>query len=473
MTSNRIKVSILIAVICLVSFSALSYVAYQRLDRLTNYTRTVNQINRFVLKLEEFITLHTDAETGIRGFLLTSDSTFLQPYTKAKKNIPRLLLQLTQSFDTTDIPVYSSYSILKRLSYEKFDSIFIPLLRKDQFIKQTDSLQFNNIYLKKSKIKMDSIRRIAGILITSQESLLYDQTKFQAKISQQFPVFFIYIVSLALLTLLGSIAVIFSQVVEMTNYQRDLEQKILEINQINEQLDQYSFTLTHHLQEPLRKIRLFSSLFGYKNKAALESNKEGYTLLEKIKELAAGVQSQLDEFLHFVKLNHRIESELHSVNINSIIQEILSDKKDTIEQSKAVIRIDEMPVLENANQEQIKILFERLLDNALKFQPSGAIPQIALTVSKTSPPNEPNYKENKGEQNMFYEFTLSDNGIGFDEKFTDKIFNLFERLHADAGFQGTGLGLTLVKRIVQLHHGYISVRSKINEGTVFRIYLPV
>lgn len=152
-----------------------------------------------------------------------------------------------------------------------------------------------------------------------------------------------------------------------------------------------------------------------------------------------------------------LEKEFIPINVEVIIENLLLILKDSIKKSGAKIIVGELPML-HANKEQIMLLFKALIDNAIKFQPKGNSPLITISAEK---------------KNGFWQFALSDNGIGMKQEFQDKIFKLFGRLHPDNHYQGVGVGLTLAQKIVHLHGGKIWFESTIGKGCIFYLTLPL
>jgi signal transduction histidine kinase len=157
------------------------------------------------------------------------------------------------------------------------------------------------------------------------------------------------------------------------------------------------------------------------------------------------------------------------VNLNEIIDNIKSDFELTIQEKQATILHTDLPLI-CGNKFQMHQLFHNLISNSLKF--SKEKPEIIISgrvVEKNLSNKEPGYSS----EQEFAELTIRDNGIGFEQKFAEKIFNVFQRLHTKNEYPGTGIGLALCKKIVDNHHGSISVESKPGEGTTFRVSLPV
>lgn len=155
-------------------------------------------------------------------------------------------------------------------------------------------------------------------------------------------------------------------------------------------------------------------------------------------------------------------------DLNTLISEVLVDLEEEVRTKNAQISIDKFPLL-SVNPGLMKPLFQNLLSNALKYSKKDTSPIITITNEINTLVNGRQSKEKE----RYCRILIQDNGIGFDQKYAEEIFGMFKRLHHNTEFQGTGIGLALCKKIVEQHKGYISARSKVNEGSTFIISLPM
>ncbi|WP_164515302.1 sensor histidine kinase [Flavobacterium ustbae] len=235
----------------------------------------------------------------------------------------------------------------------------------------------------------------------------------------------------------------------------------------NADLAQFAYIASHDLQEPLRKISIFSQMLQDKAGPMLNSRSQEH--LRKIGQSAARMQSLVQDVLAFSQLNKAADS-FSMVDPNQIIVEILADFELLIEESGAVFEISDIPEIPGQPL-QLSQLLGNLIGNALKFQREGCTPVIKITAAKAD-------KAEKLSNHLIAEadyvkITVSDNGIGFLPEEADKIFGVFQRLHSKSQFEGTGIGLSICKKIVDNHHGAISAQGSSQKGAVFSIYLPL
>lgn len=242
----------------------------------------------------------------------------------------------------------------------------------------------------------------------------------------------------------------------MNSYLRDIEFR-------NKQLEEYAYIASHDLQEPLRKIQIFAELIENRidNPAMVKSN------LEKINASARRMASLIKDVLRYSQLS-RADEMYESVDLNKVLEAIMEDYELMIRQKNVTITYPDMPVI-NGIPIQLHQLFSNLLNNAIKFS-TGSNSIIEIKWEKILGTDA---AAQFPELNMYHDFAkiiFKDNGVGFEQQYGDQVFKMFKRLSDTAG---TGIGLALCKKVVENHHGHISVKSTVGEGTTFTIVLPL
>jgi two-component system, chemotaxis family, CheB/CheR fusion protein len=261
----------------------------------------------------------------------------------------------------------------------------------------------------------------------------------------------------------------FSQELEEMVEERtfSLKEANIALAQSNANLEQYATIASHDLQEPLRKIRTFSALLNRRHSLGIAG--EAKELLQKIDLAAERMSILIEDVLNFSKLLG--EGVFENTDLNVILRNVIGDFELRITEERAVIDAGRLPVIQ-AVPLQMNQLFYNLLSNALKFSRPGEPPVIHIS-GKPLPVEEirqhPALKENK----KYVEIIFEDNGIGFDQQFSRQIFQIFQRLHRNEQFEGTGIGLALCEKIVSNHHGDISAGAEEGKGASFRIILPL
>ncbi len=254
----------------------------------------------------------------------------------------------------------------------------------------------------------------------------------------------------------------------------------------NRELETFASIASHDLQEPLRKIQSFADILMTRYSEGIEGPAKDY--INKMQQSGTRMRLLIDNMLGYSRLTSQAQ-QIEKVELRNVIKIVLSDLETVIESKSAKIEIEDLPSID-ADKYQMHQLFQNLIGNSLKFQKPGATPLITIRqVSNGSPaplpiasvssksrlPSEvaarlPSEVAAKSAPNVVLE--LTDNGIGFEQEYADKVFGMFQRLHGRREYEGTGIGLAVCQKIVERHHGSIRVRSRVNEGTTFEITLP-
>ena len=236
----------------------------------------------------------------------------------------------------------------------------------------------------------------------------------------------------------------------------------------NENLAQFAYIASHDLQEPLRKIRTFSSILQDKHYSYLSSPVKA--LVEKINASSERMSTLVKELLNFSKVLQS-QSVFEQTDLNSVLNNVLSDLDLLIAEKKVLINREPLPVID-AVPIQMNQLFYNLISNAIKFSKIGIAPVITIT-SKILRIEEMANLTDINPKYSYFQIDIKDNGIGFDQHLEKRLFLAFHRLHSQEKYAGTGIGLAVCKKIVSNHNGEISAISKGNEGSVFRVILPL
>jgi len=245
---------------------------------------------------------------------------------------------------------------------------------------------------------------------------------------------------------------------------RDLEREVQErqkaeqkLARSNRDLQDFASIVSHDLQEPLRKITAFGKRLERKYGDVLDADGKDY--LRRMIKASERMQKMLNTLLEYSRLNTRALP-FEPTDLNRTVADVLSDLEVRIQESNGQVQVGELPVIE-AERMQMRQLFQNLIGNALKFHRSGVPPKVCIWA-----------EEPDGPQGERVRLLVSDNGIGFNEQYLDKIFHPFQRLHGRSDYEGSGMGLAICRGIVERHGGSITARSKEGEGSTFIIELP-
>lgn len=243
----------------------------------------------------------------------------------------------------------------------------------------------------------------------------------------------------------------------------ELEGKVNDLNKSNTELEQFAYVASHDLQEPLRKIVSFGERLDSKLKDQLNEEQKHY--MDRILSATRRMQGMIHNLLEFSRIT-RSESKFQDTDLNVILKECLSDLEIRVTKSKAQIHVLPLPVIE-AIPWQMSQLFTNLISNALKFVRKDVVPVISIKGIVRNG-FEPEYQGSD-----VVEITIEDNGIGFDNEQAEKIFTLFHRLRGRSEFEGSGIGLSVCSKVVEVHGGSISASGVLNEGAKFIVILPI
>ncbi len=222
----------------------------------------------------------------------------------------------------------------------------------------------------------------------------------------------------------------------------------------NRELQDFAYVASHDLQEPLRKIQAFGDRLNGKYGDILTDKGRDY--LARMQNAAARMQILIEDLLSFSRVTTKAQP-YAPVNLKEIATAVVSDLEVRVEETDATVEIGDLPTLD-ADALQMRQLFQNLISNALKFHKKDVPPVVKLEAAK---------------QGKMYEIKVIDNGIGFEEKYSDRIFTIFQRLHGRSAYEGTGIGLAVCRKIVERHGGTITARSIPEEGATFILTLPV
>lgn len=255
------------------------------------------------------------------------------------------------------------------------------------------------------------------------------------------------------LPLMGVVAMHIQTYRSLEDAQNELENALDNLNQANEELEQFAYAASHDLQEPLRMISSFTSLLERDYAHLLDDTGKEY--IEYATNAAQRMQELVVDLLAYSRLGHGAV-QYDDVDCNTIMAIVIKNLTEQIYATKARIEVSYLPVI-YGNRVNIMRVFQNIVGNALKYTRPGIEPIIRISCE---------------EDEEKYTFRIQDNGIGFDPKHVDRIFKAFKRLHTQAKYPGTGIGLTMCKKVINAHGGKIWAESEIDKGTIFRFTIP-
>jgi PAS domain S-box-containing protein len=266
-------------------------------------------------------------------------------------------------------------------------------------------------------------------------------------------------------TLFGAV-VSMRDMTERRKYERQLLLASAALRESNEELEKFAYIASHDLQEPLRKIQAFGTRLADKFRAAV--GEQGKDYIDRMLDSAGRMRQLINDLLAFSRVSTKGTS-FGPVNLDLVVRDVLSDLEDQIARSGGRVEVDALPTVDG-DVIQLRQSFQNLIGNALKFARPGVPPVVQVSATpfaQLSEATDPPRPDGTG-----WRITVKDNGIGFEQGYADRIFELFQRLHTRTQYEGTGLGLAIVRKIMLRHGAAITARGRPGQGSVFVIDWP-
>ncbi|WP_431061627.1 PAS domain-containing sensor histidine kinase [Methanobacterium sp.] len=238
--------------------------------------------------------------------------------------------------------------------------------------------------------------------------------------------------------------------------EEQLKETIKELERSNEELQQFAYVSSHDLQEPLRTIASFTQLLERRYKGKLDSDADEF--MDYIVEASVRMKAQIEGLLEYSRVGTKGE-EFKPADMNEILNKTIQSLNTSIKEIDTNIKVDELPVV-MGDGNQLQRVFQNLISNAIKFKKQEEPLKIHVYANKDICNNE-------------YVFSVQDNGIGIEEQYNERIFTIFQRLHTRDVYEGTGIGLSVVKRIIERHGGRVWVESSFGKGSTFYFTIPI
>ena len=431
----------------------------------------VNHSNNTLIALENLGKTAGELESGMRGYVQTGYGDFLTDYKSRRKSVYTTFYDLTV-LTSDNKERQKLVQTLRPLIDERLK--YLERTRVLSEKKQRNNALISGLQVEGRQVMRKLSARIEHIKNKERELLNERLDSYQTYSSTSLLII-ILIVSFAAI-ILGMVFILLQNEFKarkehenrLYSQQLSLEEKILELNSSNQALEHFAYVASHDLQEPLRKILTFADRLIVKSEQLLDGETRQY--IERIVHSAGRMRNLIKGLLSYSKAAKQAE-DFEKVDLIQLIEAVKDDLEPLITEKNAVIKVGPLiPV--NADPVQMWQLIQNVLSNAIKFSKENIPPLVEISGklirpgTLETPPGEAAYPE-------LYQITFTDNGIGFDEKYLDRIFIIFQRLQSRELYEGTGIGLAVCKRIVENHGGFMSASSKVDEGTSFYVYLPV
>jgi signal transduction histidine kinase len=451
-------------------------ISYKHTIAFTESTELLVHSYKIQIKLEQLLSYLKDAETGQRGYIISSDPIFLEPYKSAQERVNESFADLKELIEY-NLRQQSNMDSLQVLMNLRFKLLAISLELNSKPDINRALLDQNLI---KGKKVMDSIRTKINSMIDLEAMNFKEHQKKYTHELYFTPNINLFILLFSLIVVVLSFIKINSDFGKLKERNEDLrittesfksaeialEAQNRELELRNKELASFNHIASHDLQEPLRKIQTFISRISEKESSTLSENGKEYFM--KIQESVKRMRNLINDLLLFSRTS-KVEKKFAEADLNILFDNAKLELLQDIEDKSAVIHSVELPVL-NVIPFQIQQLFINLLGNSLKYSKPGIAPVINI-VSEVVDSNEYAFLA-QNNQEKYYKISIEDNGLGFEQEFAEEIFLLFYRLHSKSVKEGSGIGLSICKKIVENHNGFISARGNPGTGSVFSFFLP-
>ena len=451
-TFERIfTVFFLIVIVGVIVLGTINYNANKSYFESNEWVEHTNEVIQ-----QSTLVLSTLQDMGVRVFITTGDTSFLETYQHAEKVLkPRLdsLRALTRDNQSqlSRVDSLEYYAMTKLALCERYIS-----LAKEKKIDDASLATFTV----ESRDNMNHIRASIAELVQTEQALLKSRKLATEKSRHDFNLSVALIFGEIVLLLIVTFISMSFYFYHRKKYEKnilslnsDLAKHIEELNNVNKELESFSYSVSHDLRAPLRIIDGFAQIMAeeYKNKLDVE----GKRFIETIRTNAQHMGQLIDDLLNFSRVNKQ-ELNIHEINMNTVVMQVIDSFKVLNKTLAADIRIGD---IKNAkcDAQLIRQVWINLLSNSIKYSQKKENPVITINAEET-------------ETEIIY--SVEDNGVGFDMEFADKLFGVFQRLHKISEYEGTGVGLALVSRIVTRHKGRVWAQSAPGQGATFYFSLP-
>jgi signal transduction histidine kinase len=435
----------------------LSVITFQRISIFQSYANIVSHSLSVQNDILAMRSSYRSLIANQRSYLLTKEQVYFENFQEEKDSLRHTVdhfAKLTKSNKT-----HQNY--LKRIEENVNNRIQSLLV---EIINDSSSAQYKysqkELIARNTELNQDFTLTV-NALYNYEHQLMLRQMEIKENQERLTP-FLMLLTALIAVGIIGySFVMLGSELKTREATELLLNENIANLNRSNKELEQYAYVASHDLQEPLRKIRTFSDELLHKYRDIMPE--DGQLMLNRIDKSASKMTLLINDLLTLSRLLSD-KTGFKKIDLNNLLADELDSFSELIDEKKITIESSVLPTI-LCSEGQIRQLFQNLLSNAFKFLREGVKPRVVI-----------NYKVIKRweseEEYAYHQITVRDNGLGFDNSYKEKMFTIFGRLGNTQHIQGTGIGLSICKRIMENHNGSIEATGVLNEGSIFTILFP-
>jgi signal transduction histidine kinase len=424
--------------------------------------QSVTHSAEIITKLEEIYSRSNELESAHRGYIITNDSSYLDPYNRIESELNQYITDL--QFLVRDNIKQSAISKTLKLHIQNQ----LSRIHQDSKAARYDKLKKSREGMSDVLLTIRAMKHLENMLMLerlSNSKLLANRNTIAIILAILFTTFFILSAAIILMNEYKLKSKIEE---ELLVSQQLLKDKVNALDASNKELEQFAYIASHDLQEPLRKIITFNERINQKLTTSIDPSIKDY--FNRTINAAERMKILIDDLLEFSRVT-RGEVEPSPVSLKSVIDTIKDNLELQIKKTHTKLIVhDPLPVIYGDKVHLVR-LFQNILNNAIKFTAVGTRPVVEVFCT-TADKKEIEQTPLLSPYNDYYKITVKDNGIGFDEEYKDKIFVIFQRLHGRSEYEGTGIGLSICKKIAEKYQGQITVKSEVGKGSEFYVYFP-
>jgi len=460
---RRLLIIIIAFCVSFVSMVALSLFSMERFTTYKMYSDAVDHSNTVIINMLRAEVSLRDIGLNERGYMITHDTSYLRHMNINIDSIYHFVAILSKI--TEDNPEQQKNITLLKANI----AVRVAAVRTNIEYTDTTHSSTPSKYYFDSRQQMIECSHILQDMRKAENKLLDERSKgeqfYQALTTSTLT--FLLVIFCVITLFLFTIMV--RELRSRMLYQEELQARVIDLRRSHSELQEIAFAASHDLQEPLRKIQVFSDMLLYKNNGNIDP--EYKATFNRINISANRMQSLISDLTALTSLTNTDEPK-QLIDLRNMLEFIIIDLEDKIIEKKAEIEIQQVPII-TGFETQLKILFRALLDNSLKFTREGVKPFITISFETVYGHELAGINPNLSHK-RFYSIICSDNGIGFDNQYINKMFQIFQRLHPQQSeYEGKGIGLAICQRIMANHEGYIIGYGEPHMGAKFKLFFPI